>query len=162
MSEIRDLPVRPLGASVYVVREGGGERPFLLMRRGLDEPDFPGLWQQVSGGIHEGEAAWQTAVREVREEAGLQVRRLYSGDCVETFYDPGGDCVMMLVVFVAFVAADAAVTLSPEHDRFEWMNLDAARRRVSFRQQKSCLEMVQEDFLDAEPPQVLHIELPEG
>jgi dATP pyrophosphohydrolase len=37
----------------------------------LERADHPGWWQSVTGSQHPGETLWQTAVREVREETGL-------------------------------------------------------------------------------------------
>lgn len=37
----------------------------------LERADHPGYWQSVTGSQHEGETLEQTAIREVREETGL-------------------------------------------------------------------------------------------
>jgi dihydroneopterin triphosphate diphosphatase len=44
---------------------------FLLLERA----DHPGFWQSVTGSQHEGERLRDTAVREVREETGLEAER---------------------------------------------------------------------------------------
>ena len=41
----------------------------------LERADHPGFWQSVTGSQHEGEALRDTAIREVREETGLEAER---------------------------------------------------------------------------------------
>ena len=70
MSPPRDhekpAPVECAGA---VVRDGGGR--LLLVRRG--RPPAAGRWSVPGGRIEPGETAAEAAVREVREETGLDV-----------------------------------------------------------------------------------------
>jgi dATP pyrophosphohydrolase len=41
----------------------------------LERADHPGFWQSVTGSQHEGESLRDTAIREVREETGLEAAR---------------------------------------------------------------------------------------
>ena len=41
----------------------------------LERADHPGYWQSVTGSCDPGENLWQTAVREVREETGLDAEK---------------------------------------------------------------------------------------
>ena len=59
--------------------------------------------------------AWQTALREIREETGLTVTRLFSADCNEQFYEAGRNTFTVVPVFVAYVDSSQAVNLNAEH-----------------------------------------------
>jgi 8-oxo-dGTP pyrophosphatase MutT (NUDIX family) len=83
----------------------------------------------VHGSIESGETPEQAAMREVREETGLPVARLYSIS-VQPFYLHRAGIVTAAVVFAAFVDAEA-VTVGEEHDAHEWLPVpDASRRFV--------------------------------
>ena len=55
--------------SVLVVIYLAASRQVLMLQR-RDDPTF---WQSVTGSIEPGEEKWQTAVREVKEETGIDI-----------------------------------------------------------------------------------------
>jgi len=63
-----------------------GEPEFLLLRRAADVV-YAGAWRMVGGKIDAGEAAWQAALRELREETGCAPARLWALPSVNTFYE---------------------------------------------------------------------------
>lgn len=73
-----------------------------------------------------------TALRELREEAGLVPRRLYNLSRVESFYRHTTNEVVLVPVFGALVTRREEVQLSGEHDAFEWLAPAAARERMSW------------------------------
>jgi len=92
----------------------------------------PGSWEGVHGHIDEGETAVDTALRELREEAGLVPERLYNLSRVESFYRHSTNEVVLVPAFAACVSRDAEVRLCPEHDAHEWLPPGAARERMSW------------------------------
>ena len=96
----------------------------------------------MHGHIEDGERPWQAAKREMEEETGLSPDRLYNLSRVETFYQHRLDEVALVPVFAAFVPADAAVRLGPEHDRHEWLTPAAAGSRFSWPRERRALEDV--------------------
>ncbi|QGU04465.1 NUDIX hydrolase [Corynebacterium comes] len=67
------LPEGQLHVVVHVcVFDGAGQ--LLIQRRTDTRPNWPGLWDfSVGGSVHAGESSREGAVREVREELGLNV-----------------------------------------------------------------------------------------
>ncbi len=95
----------------------------LLLRR-APERIFPGFWQCVTGGIEAGERVPLAALREVREETGLEgddLEAFYDLDFAVPFYDEGGDSVVTTAVFAVRVRHDATVRISDEHDAMRWV-----------------------------------------
>jgi dATP pyrophosphohydrolase len=90
-----------------------------------------GAWELVHGSIEPGERPADAARREVREESGLTVERLYS-ITVNPFYLPRADAVQMAIVFAAIVSPDAEAVLSPEHDAFKWRSPEAAIKKLTW------------------------------
>lgn len=84
-----------------------------------------GAWELVHGSIEPDERPADAARREVQEETGLSVERLYS-ITVNPFYLPRADVVQLAMVFAAVVSADQPVTLGAEHDAFAWRSARAA------------------------------------
>ncbi len=106
----------------YAVRPtaDGSSHEFLQLRRKLD--DFMGgTWQAVSGGIEEGETAWQAALRELREEAGLVPVEFYRLSVMNTFYVAEQDAIWNSVPFCAMVDPAAVVQINEEHDAVRWI-----------------------------------------
>lgn len=84
-----------------------------------------GAWEVVHGRIEAGEAPAAAARREVLEETGLTVQRLYSL-AVNPFYLHSMDTIQLAVVFAAIVDPLAAVTLGVEHDAHAWCTPEEA------------------------------------
>lgn len=86
----------------------GDRRVLLCHRRDID------LWNLPGGGVEAGEAPWETVVREVRDETGLEitVQRLQG-----IYTKPQTDDVVF-----SFVCAiiGGAVMLNDEADRIAW------------------------------------------
>ena len=125
MTEIQVLTV-----DVYVVRQTTAGLSVLVMRR-ADGVRCTGAWEVVHGRIEPGETPEQAARREVVEETGLPVERLYNVTCLP-FYLPKQGAVNMAVVFAAFVTAQGDVRLGEEHDASEWLPATQAAERIAW------------------------------
>jgi 8-oxo-dGTP pyrophosphatase MutT (NUDIX family) len=134
MSSIRTALV-----DVYVLRQRGPALECLALRRGPGGR-CPGSWESVHGHIENAEQPAAAARRELTEETGLTLLRLYNLSRVELFYQHRTDEVSLVPVFAAFVSPDAEVRLSPEHDRFEWLTPDAARLRFAWPRERRALD----------------------
>ena len=100
------------------------------------------MWQFVTGRVEEGEKAYESALREMREETGTAGSRLWIVPAVTSFYDLQTDSVNFVPVFAAQVDSGFDVRLSAEHSAFEWLPYAAARARLVWPGQRACLEIV--------------------
>lgn len=121
---------------VFVFRHVGDGLRVLALRRAVGTR-CTGAWEIVHGRMEPDERPEDTALREVREETGLSVERLYTLTC-QPFYLHRISTVQMAVVFVAFVLSDD-ITLGFEHDEFEWLTPDEAMVRLSWPRSISAL-----------------------
>jgi 8-oxo-dGTP pyrophosphatase MutT (NUDIX family) len=124
------MPELHVGAvDVYPLRRGAAGWEVLLVRR-AEGVRCAGAWEIVSGRIEPGETPPDAAVRELREETGLEIERLYNVT-VQSFYLHATDIVMMSVVFAAFVR-DGALALGDEHAEGRWTPVDRAPALMSW------------------------------
>jgi 8-oxo-dGTP pyrophosphatase MutT (NUDIX family) len=120
------LPVArepPFAASIVVWRERAGEREFLVLHRlAPGGPSFDGewAWTPPAGARLPGEEPDDAARRELYEETGLGL------DVVPAVGVAASEDVAL---YLAQAAPDDAVVLDAEHDRYEWLPLDAALER---------------------------------
>ena len=123
----------------YAVCSAGDRLEVLALRRGSNGR-CPGSWETVHGTIESGETPVQASLRELHEETGLTPQKLYNLSRTEAFYQHRTDELALIPVFVAFVAPDAPVRLSDEHDRSEWLRLPDAARRFAWPRERRALD----------------------
>lgn len=123
----------------YAVRGAGERLEVLALRRGK-RGRCPGSWETVHGTIESGETPVQASLRELHEETGLAPQKLYNLSRTEAFYQHRTDELALIPVFVAFVAPDAPVRLSDEHDRSEWLRVPDAARRFAWPRERRALD----------------------
>ena len=123
-----DKPSRPLvvaAVSVLVIR---GEK-LLALKRSLRKKAAPGAWDVVSGRVEAGEHPYDAAVRECREESGLDVTPDHSP--VAAYAAQRRDKPMLVVAYRA-VSKSGDVVISHEHDDHAWMTIDEFARACPF------------------------------
>ncbi|HEU4995174.1 MAG TPA: ATPase, T2SS/T4P/T4SS family [Gemmatimonadaceae bacterium] len=135
MPEHDQIEVKVATVDVYVIRPLRDGWRVLVLQRGPDTR-CPGSWETVHGRIESAERPEQAAVREVMEESGLRVSRLYNVT-VQPFYIPRLGIVTAAVVFAAFVDEPADVQLGNEHVAFEWLPPESAEARFVWPRSRS-------------------------
>ena len=121
----------------YVLRRARGQWETLALRR-AGGTRCTGAWEAVHGHIEPGERPEDAAIREVLEETGFRVARLYNV-AVQPFYLHTTGVVTLAVAFAAVIDAGVEARLGPEHDLAEWLSLDAARERMSWPRSRTAL-----------------------
>ncbi|MDJ0269583.1 MAG: NUDIX domain-containing protein [Aigarchaeota archaeon] len=121
------------GAVVFYDSERGPEYLVLLYDAG--HWDFP------KGGLEFGESEIDAAIREVREETGLENIQIIEGfrKEIEYMYHKKRDLVKKRVAFYLAKSDTKEVKLSYEHKDFAWLDYENAMRRLTFKTAKDTL-----------------------
>jgi type II secretory ATPase GspE/PulE/Tfp pilus assembly ATPase PilB-like protein/8-oxo-dGTP pyrophosphatase MutT (NUDIX family) len=129
--------ITPGVIEVFVIRHNGGDWRVLLLQRAADGKR-PLSWETVYGKIDRGERPERAAIRELREETGLEPESLYNVT-VSSFYLHESQTIQMCITFAAFVSEDSAVALAEEHQGCEWVSLQEACERFTWPREAQAL-----------------------
>jgi len=140
----------PVHVEVYLFRRRGAQARFLILRRAPGEA-YPGIWQPVTGRIRRGERPLAAAVREVREETGLEPRRWWALESPSIYCDPATGRLRVLPLFAAQVDPAARVRLSCEHDAYRFTPLARAAGRFLWDAQRHACEQIRRQVLRGGP-----------
>ena len=133
-----DIKVRVVDC--YIYRQTGEGLKFLLMKRNLNKI-YEHLWQGVAEKIDYGESAAETAIRELKEETGLDPLNMFVADHVSRFYEIHGDRINLVPVFGIEVDS-YKVILSEEHIDFKWVDITEALDTLVWNGQKEGIQTV--------------------
>lgn len=103
----------------------------LRLRRSSDDNHRPGGTDIPGGKIDDGEAIVEGAIREIREEVGLSIdpAAMHLSFCYSQIAynaDVGGDVNVVWLGFITELPQGQEVTLSHEHQAYEWLTIDDA------------------------------------
>ncbi len=120
---------------VVVRRDRHGTRVLVLHHREQDQ------WRLPKGKLKPGESAAQAAEREVREEAGLDLRvKRYLGVTHYFYLNPdGAGCISKFVFFFEMDAGDGRVALEDTFDDAEWLPPGAAIERLDWENESDMI-----------------------
>lgn len=147
------LTLRVVDVYPYRLLPEGGAA-FLLLRRAAERV-YAGQWRMVGGKIRPGEAAWQAALRELREETGQAPARCWVIPSVNTFYEWQHDRLNLVPAFAAELRADPVP--DAEHDAWAWFTPEAAAARLAWPEQQRLLLLADRLLRAGIPPE---LELP--
>lgn len=138
-------------AGIIIFRSTAQGRKYLVVHssgtgEGASRPDF---WDFPKGLLEKGEKGVDAAVREAKEEVGIEVFSFVDGfkETVYYFTHWEGKRVPKFTAMFLAEVKDDKVKLSWEHDKYEWLYFQEARERISRSQMKKALEAA-ERFLE--------------
>jgi dATP pyrophosphohydrolase len=129
----------------HLLKKVENDIEFLLLKRAPGEI-YPDIWQMVTGKINDDEKAYETAIREIKEETGLSPEKLWVVPNVNSFYSPKHDKVLQIPVFAALINDDT-VKLSEEHSEYKWVKKEEAKKLLAWPGQRNSVDIIYEYFL---------------
>jgi dATP pyrophosphohydrolase len=110
---------------------------FLILHR---VPEKGGFWQNLSGGVEEGESLLNALKRELKEEVGIdkQIKRIIED---VYFYEwEQADQKIKEWVFAVEVYPNTEVKLSEEHDEYRWCDAEEAKALLKWEDTKIAID----------------------
>ncbi|MFB6294417.1 MAG: NUDIX domain-containing protein [Candidatus Nanohaloarchaea archaeon] len=95
---------------------------YLVLRRSPDKDRFPGKWGFAGGTVKDGETVEDAALRELREETGLDGEVVRRGP---PYVEADGERFRVHPFLVHVPRSE--VELDDEHDAHRWTDLDTVR-----------------------------------
>ena len=140
-SRVRDA----VAAGGVVVREGPSGFEVVLAGRESDR-----TWVFPKGTPDVGESVEETALREVREETGLEVEIVRPIGQIEYWFAVPGQRVHKVVQFFLMRATGGDVSLHDhEYDHVRWVPVSDARRLLSYDTYRDMLDRALDVLRDA-------------
>jgi len=137
------LKIRVIDSYVYKKSDNGFD--FLILKR-ADTKIYEHLWQGVAGKIEKNEKSWQAAIRELKEETGLNPRKIFIADHVSKFYEAHQDRINFVPVF-GIEVNNEKVILSNEHCDYKWVDFETASSHLVWNGQKKGIHAVNQMLL---------------
>jgi dihydroneopterin triphosphate diphosphatase len=135
-----DILCRVIDCHVFYWKD---EIPLYLLMRRSDSVIYAQSWRMIGGKIKSGEKAYETALRELHEEAGFKPIKFWAVPYINSFYEASHDRVNIIPVFAAQVDS-MEVILSKEHSAFRWITYAEARQMLPWPAQLEGLRIVHE------------------
>lgn len=133
------MPDPTVTQKALLIREDG---KILALRRSATCPRRPFTWDLPGGVVEYGEGLEESIRREVLEETGVSIEHVSLMDAVG-YTIPEGEYWISLG-YIAHVPKNTVVTLSFEHDKFEWLSKEKFLTRQSTGRIKRFLQKLPE------------------
>jgi dihydroneopterin triphosphate diphosphatase len=151
-----EVPIMCTGVAIVLLKKIENDYKVLVLKRATSV--LNNVWCYIGGAIEEGEKAWESALREVKEETGITNVLLYSTNKFDQIYSPKENYIYVAPVFVGYVDEQQEVTLNYEHSEYKWLSFKEAIATVSLPGNDEVLMSIEKHFVMRNPPEYLRIE----
>jgi len=119
--------IEATSAGAILFRDTREKREYLLLK------SRPGDWEFPKGGVEGQEELQQTAIREVKEEAGIDDFRLIDGfrQDYDYVFQASGDTIHKTVHLFIAKSFETSAELSREHSDHQWRDYEQAINTIT-------------------------------
>lgn len=133
--------VRATSCGGILLRDNAGTTEICLGRRRRAQGRRRSTWTLPKGTPSDSESTDATALREVAEETGLEVRIIAPVGVIDYFFTQAGRRVHKTVHYFLMEATGGSLAAHDhEFDEVRWMPLDEARRLMTFDTERRIVE----------------------
>jgi len=127
--------IQEKSCGALIVRNSGPETEVLLVQHqnGMH-------WGFPKGHVEHGETEHETALREIREETGLEVN-LLDGFREEDYFSPYPGAMKTVVYFLAIPATAELTRQESEIHSLKWFSADEADKHITFPRSREILKL---------------------
>jgi 8-oxo-dGTP pyrophosphatase MutT (NUDIX family) len=128
-----------VSAGGLVIRAVGGQPEIVVGRRKRERDGY--VWSLPKGTPEEGETREETALREVREESGLEVRILSYFDAISYSFVRTGERIEKTVHYYIMEAIGGSFEqYDKEFDELRWVRMDEAVCLLDFQTESGLVQ----------------------
>lgn len=128
-----------VSAGGLVIRAVGGQPEIVVGRRKRERDGY--VWSLPKGTPEAGETREETALREVREESGLEVRILSYFDAISYSFVRTGERIEKTVYYYIMEAIGGSFDqYDKEFDELRWVRMDEAVRLLDFQTESGLVQ----------------------
>jgi 8-oxo-dGTP pyrophosphatase MutT (NUDIX family) len=131
--------IEETSAGIVIFRKENSKNLFLLLR-------YPsGHWDFVKGKMEKDESTHETAVRETKEETGIEDVSFLENfeEWIDYNFQYQGELVQKKVVFFLAETKTKEIEISHEHLDYIWMDYNTAMEKTTFDNAKTVLTRAQ-------------------
>lgn len=130
------MPTEKSCGTLVFKRQKDNSVKYLLLHYGT------GHWEFPKGHVEKNEKEEQTALRELKEETGIEDAEILDNfrEIVKYYFKKGEETVYKEVVFFLAETHADEVILSNEHIGYAWLNFEHAHKKLTFNNSKELLE----------------------
>lgn len=125
---------------VYPYKIDEGKPHFLIFKRS-SKKIYANQWRMVGGKVQKGEESWRAALRELKEETGLEPVQFWCIPSVNQFYEAKTDFVHTIPAFAAEIDNNAPIKLDEEHTEFKWIGIEEVENYIPWPEQRRLMQL---------------------
>lgn len=131
----------PRLVDVYPYRKEQKRINLLILKRAAGVK-YPNQWRMIGGKAEEGETFYEAALRELKEETGLDPLLFWTIPSLNQFYDHQTNTIHQIPAFGAEIKTGSDIVLNHEHSEYKWISEDEIDDYILWPEQRRLMKLV--------------------
>lgn len=118
------------------------DRLKILLFKRADGKIYQNQWRMVGGKKEGDETSWQAALREMKEETGLEPAEFWVLPSINHFYEHKKDKIHLIPAFAAKIPFNSIIQLNSEHSEYKWVYPEEASHYLQWPEQNRLISLL--------------------